>query len=165
MTTINPWAKSIIKATLLPSVLLTMPAWGDASSRQALVLDDGQQRHELHVEVARTASQRARGLMERESLPAEAGMLFVYDSEQSGASAYWMYKTRIPLDIAFVDSDGVIRSLKTMSPCHSASSRECPVYPAGAPFRAALEANAGYFSEHEIEVGDRIELAPWLDSP
>lgn len=158
-------AKAVIRTTLLLSILLTMPAWGEMPLRQALILDDGQQQHELRVEVARTAAQRARGLMERDALPAEAGMLFLYDSEQSGSNAYWMYKTRIPLDIAFIDSQGIIRSLRTMSPCHSTSSRECPVYPAGASFRAALETNAGYFAAHGIVVGDRIELAPWLDSP
>ncbi len=161
----NTLAKAVIQGTLLLSILLTMSAWAEIPVRQALILDDGQQQHELHVEIARTAAQRARGLMERDALPAEAGMLFVYDSEQSGSNAYWMYKTRIPLDIAFIDSQGVIRSLRTMSPCRSTSSRECPVYPAGAPFRAALETNAGYFAAHDIAVGDRIELAPWLEAP
>jgi len=135
---------------------------GTSMERGRLAVADG---YVLHVEIARTASERAQGLMERESLSDNAGMLFLYDGEQSEDNAYWMYRTRIPLDIAFIDSEGVIRSLKTMSPCRSASSRECPVYPAGAPFRAALETNAGYFAARGIAVGDRIELAPWLESP
>lgn len=159
----------MLARVLMPGVsvllaLFMLPVWGEALPHHTLTVDDGRREHTLQIEVARTASQRARGLMERDTLPADAGMLFLYDSEQPGNSAYWMYKTRIPLDIAFVDSEGVIRSLKTMSPCHSVSSRECPVYPAGAPFRAALETNAGYFAARGIGVGDRIELAPWLDS-
>lgn len=119
----------------------------------------------LNIEVARTAAQRSRGLMERDSLAEDAGMLFVYPEEQPATSAYWMYRTRIALDIAFVDSRGVIRSLRTMSPCRATQSSQCPVYPAGAPFRAALEANAGYFERHGISEGDRVDLAPWLASP
>ncbi|WP_245392097.1 DUF192 domain-containing protein [Salinicola halophyticus] len=165
MATIKPLAKMMIQGALLMSVLLTIPAWGETSPRHELTVDSGQREHSLQVEIARTPAERAKGLMERQALPAEAGMLFVYASEQSGANAYWMYKTRIPLDIAFIDSGGVIRSLKTMSPCHAEQSSQCPVYPAGAPFRAALETNAGYFAARGIGVGDRIELAPWLDSP
>ncbi|MDH4572054.1 hypothetical protein CUR86_05950 [Salinicola acroporae] len=142
-----------------------MPAWAGAPPRHALVLDDGERTHTLQVEVAETPQQRSRGLMERDSLPVDAGMLFLYGTEQPATSAYWMYRTRIPLDIAFIDEGGVIRSLKTMSPCHAESSSRCPVYPAGARFRAALETNAGYFAERRIEVGDRVELAPWIASP
>ncbi|WP_251977805.1 DUF192 domain-containing protein [Salinicola avicenniae] len=118
--------------------------------------------HVLQIEVARTAEARARGLMERDSLADDAGMLFVYASDQPATSAYWMYRTRIPLDIAFVDGDGVIQSLKTMPPCRAERSAACPIYPAGAPFRAALETNAGYFSAHGVDVGDRITLDAWL---
>ncbi|GHB19368.1 DUF192 domain-containing protein [Salinicola rhizosphaerae] len=120
--------------------------------------------HVLEVEIARTAQERSRGLMERDRLAADAGMLFLYETDQPASSAYWMYRTRIPLDIAFVDDQGVIRSLKTMAPCRSTTPSECPAYPSGAAFRAALETNAGYFDEHGIGVGDRIELAPWLES-
>ncbi|CAO1667733.1 MULTISPECIES: DUF192 domain-containing protein [Salinicola] len=142
--------------------LFAVPAWAETLPRQTVILDDGRHEHTLHVEVARTASERARGLMERESLAENAGMLFLYDREQPGSNAYWMYKTRIPLDIAFIGGDGVIRSLRTMPPCHATSSRDCPVYPAGAPFWAALEANAGYFDAHDLAVGDRVDLSSWL---
>ncbi|NRB55479.1 MAG: DUF192 domain-containing protein [Salinicola sp.] len=158
-------SRAVVHATWVLSTLVTMPVWGEAPSRQALALDNGERTYTLQVEVAETPHQRSRGLMERDSLPADAGMLFLYGAEQPATSAYWMYRTRIPLDIAFIDGEGVIRSLKTMSPCRAESSSRCPVYPAGARFRAALEANAGYFAERRIEVGDRIELAPWIQSP
>ncbi|WP_110649128.1 DUF192 domain-containing protein [Salinicola peritrichatus] len=148
---------------LLVALLGTTAVWAESLARETLTLGNGEQQYRLQVEVAATPQQRSRGLMERETLAENAGMLFLYDSEQPGSSAYWMYRTRIPLDIAFVDSDGIIRSLKTMSPCRSASSRDCPVYPAGAPFRAALETNAGYFEKRELTVGDRLDLSPWLE--
>lgn len=156
--------KTLTSGALALFASVAIPAWADAPTRQTLTLDNGEREYTLQVEVAETPQQRSRGLMERDSLPADAGMLFLYDAEQPGSSAYWMYRTRVPLDIAFVDGEGVIRSLKTMSPCRAEQSSQCPVYPAGKRFRAALETNAGYFEERGIAVGDRIELAPWLKS-
>lgn len=158
-------AKALRCGALSLVVLSMMPVRAEAASGQMLTLDNGQRRQTLQVEIARTAAQRSRGLMERDTLAENAGMLFVYADEQLATSAYWMYRTRIPLDIAFVDEHGVIRSLKTMSPCRATRSSQCPVYPAGAPFHAVLETNAGYFERHDVGVGDRIELSPWLEAP
>lgn len=167
-----------ILGLLMAMFMAIIMAMAMASAEQAIAAEEMKDRQSptrepltvvggpaLKVEIAKTPAQRSRGLMERDSLPENAGMLFLYDAEQPGSNAYWMYKTRIPLDIAFVDSGGVIRSLKTMPPCREAQSSRCPVYPAGAPFRAALETNAGYFERHGIREGDRIDLTPWLASP
>lgn len=156
--------KQVIGWGVMLVVLTGMTAVrAESLPRETLTLSNGKHEYTLQVEVAETSQQRSRGLMEREELAENAGMLFLYDREQSGSNAYWMYRTWIPLDIAFIDSDGIIRSLKTMSPCRSASSRDCPVYPAGASFRAALETNAGYFKERGLAVGDRLDLSAWLD--
>lgn len=116
----------------------------------------------LTVELARTNEQQAMGLMERRSLPSDAGMLFVYPTVQPDSSAFWMFRTRIPLDIAFVDSADVIRTIRTMTPCTSLLAEGCPSYPAGARFVAALEVNAGYFAAKQIHVGDRVLLRDTL---
>jgi hypothetical protein len=58
----------------------------------------------LTVELAKTPEQKTMGLMERHRLPENAGMLFMYDSTQSADARFWMFRTRIPLDIAFIDS-------------------------------------------------------------
>lgn len=113
---------------------------------------------QLEVEIARTAQERAYGLMERDALPENAGMLFVYKQQQSPDSGFWMYRTRIPLDIAFIGSEGTIRAIDSMVPCGNDVSGECPSYRAGVPFSMALEVNAGYFKKHGVEVGDHIEL-------
>ena len=81
-----------------------------------------------------------------------------YDSTQSASPGFWMYRTRISLDIAFVDSLGVIRSISHMVPCPATLMEGCPSYPAGAPYRAALEMNAGYFARHKLDVGSKIVL-------
>jgi uncharacterized membrane protein (UPF0127 family) len=112
----------------------------------------------LTVELARTTDQQTMGLMERRELAPDAGMLFLYSSMQPESSAFWMFRTRIPLDIAFIDSAGVIRSLQTMAPCTSVLAAGCPNYAAGARYIAALEVNAGWFARKRIQVGDRVLL-------
>lgn len=86
----------------------------------------------LTVEVAATDAQRAYGLMERGQLPADTGMLFTYPEPQSPESGFWMFRTRIPLDIAFLGPGGEIRS---MQPCTSPDPRWCDAYPRGWSFR------------------------------
>jgi uncharacterized membrane protein (UPF0127 family) len=113
----------------------------------------------LTVQLAESDAQHTMGLMERRSLPADAGMLFLYPAVQSDSSAFWMYRTRIPLDIAFIDSAATIRTILTMQPCPSDLAQGCPSYPARARFVAALEVNAGYFANRHIAVGDRVMLS------
>ena len=116
------------------------------------ILADGE-RYSLQVELARTAAERREGLMERDSLAPDAGMLFVYQYPQSPQSGFWMYRTRIPLDIAFIDDQGRIAALYTMQPCPSSNPADCPATVAGVEYRAALEVNAGYFEAHGIGEG------------
>jgi uncharacterized protein len=112
----------------------------------------------LVVELAESGEQQTLGLMERRALADSAGMLFVYPATQPATSAFWMFRTRIPLDIAFVDSAGVIRSIVAMEPCASDLAAGCPSYPANAPYRAALEVNRGWFARRGVRVGDRLLL-------
>jgi len=112
----------------------------------------------VRAELAETSQQQTMGLMERRTLPADAGMLFVYSTMQPDSSGFWMFRTRIPLDIAFIDSGGVIRTIHTMTPCPTRIVEGCPTYPAGAPYIAALEVNAGYFGRNGVRVGDRALL-------
>ncbi|AXY42379.1 DUF192 domain-containing protein [Halomonas sp. JS92-SW72] len=108
------------------------------------------------VEVARTLPERSRGLMERDHLDEDAGMLFLYRDLQSPRNGFWMYRTRIPLDIAFIGEDQRIAAVFTMWPCGSANPAECPVTYPGVPYRAALEVNAGLFEALGIAEGDCV---------
>jgi uncharacterized membrane protein (UPF0127 family) len=112
----------------------------------------------LQVELARSPEQKSMGLMERRRLAANAGMLFVYDSTQPGNAGFWMYRTRIPLDIAFLDTLGVIRALRSMVPCPTTIAEGCPSYTPDVPYQYALEVNAGFFTRHGVEVGQRLML-------
>jgi len=110
----------------------------------------------LSLELARDSAHRTMGLMERRHLAENAGMLFLYDSTQGKDAAFWMYRTRIPLDIAFIDSTGVIRAVLGMAPCTAILIDGCPSYPPGVPYRYALEMNAGFFGRHGLGVGDEL---------
>jgi uncharacterized protein len=119
----------------------------------------------LRVELAVTDEQKTLGLMARSTLPPDAGMLFLYDATQPDSAGFWMFRTRIPLDIAFLDSAGVIRAIRSMAPCDSTFAASCPTYAAGVPYRAALEVNQGYFARRGIAVGDRAMLAETPRAP
>jgi uncharacterized membrane protein (UPF0127 family) len=112
----------------------------------------------LALQLAVSSEQKSMGLMERRRLGDFAGMLFVYDSAQPPDAGFWMYRTRIPLDIAFLDSAGVVRAVRSMTPCPSTIARDCPTYTAGVPYHYALEVNAGFFAQHRITVGHSLLL-------
>ncbi|MGQ0813508.1 MAG: DUF192 domain-containing protein [Gemmatimonadota bacterium] len=110
----------------------------------------------VKAEVAATPDQHQLGLMERTQLGADAGMIFVYDQMQDANAGFWMYRTRIPLDIAFIDAAGAIVSIRNMQPCESPNPQVCPTYSPTAPYLKALEVNQGYFARHGIQIGDRV---------
>ena len=121
----------------------------------ALVITDSDTLR-LRVELAVTEDQKRFGLMDRDSLAGDAGMVFLYDAPQPATSSFYMYRTRIPLDIAFFDSSGRIVSIVGMSPCTTPVAQQCPTYPAGASYIGALEVNRGWAQMHGVDVGDRV---------
>lgn len=112
------------------------------------------------LEVASAAEQRRTGLMGRTGLADSAGMLFQYREARGAEHGFWMYNTLIPLDIAYLDQSGTIVSIRTMAPCPPADGSRCPAYPAGVPFISAVEMNAGFFEQHGLDTGDRLEVDP-----
>lgn len=107
----------------------------------------------LRVEIADTSAERAEGLSNRGSVPADAGMAFVWDRPVE--ADFWMKDTLIPLQIAFWDDDGRIVALFEMEAC---AADPCPTYGPDEPIVGAAEANAGWFTEHGVHVGDTVEL-------
>jgi uncharacterized membrane protein (UPF0127 family) len=105
------------------------------------------------VEVADDAEERSTGLMNRERLAPDAGMVFLFDEPLH--TTFWMKDTLIPLSIAFWNERSAIVAILDMEPCEA---EPCPSYDPGTEFEGALEVNQGFFEEHGVEVGDRIEL-------
>ncbi len=95
----------------------------------------------FQLEVVSTPAERARGLMGQQRIPDDYAMLFVFDSEAT--RTFWMKGTLIPLDILFLDSNGVVVDVQTMTPQPGAPDGELVVYRSAAPARYAMEMNAG----------------------
>lgn len=112
----------------------------------------------IAAQVAHTWKQRSRGLQGR-TLRQDGGMLFLYRRAQPPDAAFWMYRTRIPLDIAFLDAQGRIVAMRHMAPCTSALAASCPRYAPGVAYWSALEVNAGFFVRKGVALGDTVRLA------
>ena len=108
--------------------------------------------HPLKVELAVSEAQRMQGLMHREKLGANDGMLFVFD--EPAYQSMWMKNTLIPLSVAFIDGDGVILNILDMEP-HTLT----PNMSAG-PARYAIETNKGWFAARQLKAGDRVTGLP-----
>ena len=105
----------------------------------------------LQVEIAQTEEAAGLGLMFRENLPENQGMLFVFPHQQ--ILSFWMRNTFIPLDIAFIDENGTVVDIQTMAPLDETRN-----YISAAPALYALEVNAGWFENREIKVGAKVKF-------
>lgn len=111
----------------------------------------------FRVEMAQTAAERSRGLMFRESMLQDQGMLFIFDDEV--IRSFWMKNTLIPLDMIFVDRDGKVVSVsENIQPCREKDSLLCPTYSSVLPARYVLEINAGLAQFHHIQAGSRMDI-------
>jgi uncharacterized membrane protein (UPF0127 family) len=112
--------------------------------------------HLIRAEVAADNATRMQGLMHRESLGANAGMLFIFDEART--HCMWMKNTLIPLSVAFIDESGTILNIADMQP-HSEQSH-C----AAAPALFALEMTKGWFAQRGVKAGLKLggleKLAP-----
>jgi hypothetical protein len=104
--------------------------------------------HRIEAEVASTPAGRAQGLMKRNALAANRGMLFVFPD--SATHCMWMRNTHIPLSVAFLDEKGAIINIADMQP--ESDKNHC----ARRPARYALEMNSGWFRTRGIAAGTRI---------
>lgn len=106
------------------------------------------------VELAQTADEQALGLMFREEMEDNRGMLFLFPVE--AMRSFWMKNTRIPLDIFYFDADLKLVSVaENARPC---KTRRCPNYPSKGPAKYVLELNAGKAAELGVQPGDVLEL-------
>ena len=168
----NPLRRGYNRAVFLvrfPSVCLTLALVGvvamcgckdspdnagpstDGLERGVVVLETGARTLRVSVEVVRSDEDRARGLMFRKSLPAQAGMFFVFDRQE--VQSFWMQNTYIPLDMIFIDKDltvvGAVQNAEPMT-----TTRRSVI----SPSTYVLEVNAGYVEEHGIKRGAKVKV-------
>ncbi|MGB3626510.1 MAG: DUF192 domain-containing protein [Henriciella sp.] len=133
----------------IAAMALPLLAFGQTLETSELSIDTDETSHAFTVELADEPEEIQFGLMERESLGADAGMLFEFVNPRE--PAMWMKNTLIPLDMLFISSDGTIQmiarntvpgSLRTVSP--------------GMPVKGVLEINGGRAGELGIEPGDKV---------
>jgi uncharacterized membrane protein (UPF0127 family) len=108
----------------------------------------------FRVEIADSTDEQALGLMFRDSMPADEGMIFIFPNE--APRSFWMKNTRIPLDIMYFDKNLKLVSISADTPPCRVS--RCPSYPSIAPAQYVLELNAGMAARLGVEVGDTLTL-------
>ena len=110
--------------------------------------------HALKAEVATTDAERAKGLMYRDKMGRNDGMVFVFD--EPGYHSMWMRNTLIPLSVAFIDKGGTILNILDMEPKTESLNT------AAGPASYAVETNKGWFAEKKIKAGDKVTGLPKL---
>ncbi len=109
------------------------------------------------LELADTPKKRRQGLMYRESLPEDGGMLFIFS--RNGLHSFWMKSTLIPLDIIWLDEERRIVHIKeNAQPCDSVVGALCNSVIPRKLSRYVIELNAGSVGELDLQVGDTISF-------
>jgi uncharacterized membrane protein (UPF0127 family) len=145
------------RAALLSASLLLLA--GCASTSGPWVELNGKR---YSIEIADDNAERERGLMFRDAMDADHGMLFIHDFQ--APQAYWMKNTRIPLDILYFDDARKLVSMQRDVPPCSMGDR-CPPYPSAAPARYVLELNAGEAAKLKLETGSELKFGPGVAKP
>jgi uncharacterized protein len=110
--------------------------------------------HRFDVEVVADEASRERGLMFRETMAPDHGMLFLFDD--SNVQSFWMKNTLIPLDILYFDKNHQLVSMQQrVPPCRS---DPCAVYPSTGPAQFVLELNAGVADKLGVKPGDELKI-------
>lgn len=112
----------------------------------------------IALELARTDEEKGQGLMYRESMPADSGMIFLFDKPEP--RAFWMKNCHFPLDMVFTLKDGTVVGLQARAqPCRA---EPCNTYPSQAPADTVVELNAGLAALNGVEIGTKLRF---LDVP
>ena len=127
-----------------------------AAFNKKLEISFGKQKKVISVEIAETPKQHEIGLMNRKSMPVDAGMLFVF--KDSEIREFWMKNTLFNLDIAYFSKDKVIVDIQTMNAVTSVLQTNLATYPSKSPAQYALEMNEGWFKKNKFPTGSKFQL-------
>ena len=141
----------MVKLAIKAAAVLIFIALGACSGGEnRLVLHTAKGDFAFTVEIADDGKERAQGLMFRDRLAPDAGMLFDYFEEQE--TSFWMQNTLIPLDMIFIGADGVVKNIHV-----NAKPLDTTGIPSGVPVRFVLEIPGGRSKEIGLAIGDRME--------
>lgn len=133
---------------ILPILFPLEELW--SGGRALVIFPDGK---EISAQVAKSAEERERGLMFKEALDDNEGMLFIF--EKDGFHSFWMKNCRIPLDIIWMDAQvRVVHIKKAAPPC--GEDEKCPSIFPSRKARYVLEVKAGVASASDIKIGDDL---------
>ena len=148
-----------MQRAVLAAVLMLLSGCSDRDTVNELgttivTLPDGEK---IRAEILTHAKDMMRGMMFRDSLPADRGMLFIHGSP--GRYPYWMYQVNVPLDIIWIDGNrNVVEVSLDTPPCRSKSSSECPNYGGRELAGYVLELAGGVARKHGVAVGSRLSF-------
>ena len=151
---------AVIILVVLTTFLIYQYFEGQDKKIEKVVFYNGNQKvSEIFVEIADDDEERAKGLMHRETLAENRGMLFVFLDENP--RSFWMKNTLIPLDMIFLDGKKNIVSIaKNAEPCRASGCKtsSCPLYSSKEKSRYVIEVNAGFCEEYSINENTEIEF-------
>ena len=110
----------------------------------------------INLEIAKTNSQKAKGLSGRTNLCPNCGMIFIFNKE--GIYPFWMKDTLIPLDLIWLNSKGLIVSILTAKPEPNTPITQLKLYQNQKPAKYVIELNANRARELNLKIGDKIEI-------
>lgn len=114
-------------------------------------------KQDLTVELAETPDQHERGLMFREKMGADEGMLFIFKNAET--RFFWMKNTLIDLSIGYFDASGTLIDIQEMKSGKGITSDTLlPSYPSSAPAKYALEMNKGWFDKNKVKIGTKLKV-------
>lgn len=157
--------RSYYKIFIFISILVnTLLSYGKSIGRENEIKFDKQKiellnkknKIKITVEVARTEQEHARGLMFREKLAKDEGMLFVFENES--IREFWMKNTLIDLDIGYFDKNNKLIDIQQMKAVTSIMQTDLPTYPSKKPAQYALEMTKGWFKKNKIEEGAQFKF-------
>jgi uncharacterized membrane protein (UPF0127 family) len=151
-------ATSLAALTIISALCFLLAACSDSSAKEEPpppgitrinVIDDKGKKQRLDIEIADTSEERATGLMNRQELAENSGMLFVFTQRGRG---FYMKDTLIPLSVAFISECGEIVHIADMEP------KTLTLHNTDKPYKYGLEVNQGWFASHNISAGATVEI-------
>ncbi|MBY0553202.1 DUF192 domain-containing protein [bacterium] len=152
------WA--VVFCLLTSSLFYSLPVSAEAKvkfKKQKIELSYKKQKKILNVEIAESEEQHAHGLMFREKLGKDEGMLFVFQDEQR--RDFWMKNTLVNLDIGYFNKDKKLIDIQQMKAVSSILQTDLPSYPSKGPAKYALEMSQGWFNKNKFPVGTTFKLS------